>query len=149
MSAVVLKAATVTQPTDPSFLTVWPAGFAKPFISNLNYVPGQIVPNLVTVAVGAGGMASVFNRQGTTHVIFDVVGYYADVAGTLGSRFQGVAPFRFFDTCDGTGGVAPAPLGPGGVLKFKVTGKGGVPSTGVSGVVMNVTSTAPDTPEAS
>ena len=141
VSAVVLNA-TVVEPSASSFLTVWPAGLAQPLISNLNYLAGQVVPNLVTVAVGAGGKISVYNRFGTAHVIFDVVGYYSSDTGPLGSRFHGLTPFRYFDTRDGTGGVATAPLGPSGVLKFTVTGKGGVP-VGATGVVMNVTVTGP------
>ncbi len=141
VSAVVLNA-TVVEPSASSFLTVWPAGLAQPLISNLNYLAGQVVPNLVTVAVGAGGKISVYNRFGTADVIFDVVGYYSSDTGPLGSRFHGLTPFRYFDTRDGTGGVATAPLGPSGVLKFTVTGKGGVP-VGATGVVMNVTVTGP------
>ena len=142
VAAVVLNA-TVAEPTASSFLTVWPTGITQPVISNLNYVAGQVVPNLVTVAVGTGGKVSVFNRFGSTHVIFDVVGYYSTDVGTAGSRFHGVTPFRYFDTRDGTGAVAPTQIGQGGVLRFKVTGKGGVAGTGVTGVVMNVTVTEP------
>src|SRR5439155_1004796 len=63
--------------------------------------------------------------------------------GPFGSRFHGVAPFRYFDTRNGTGGVGTAPVGPGGVVHFKVTALGGVPASGVTAVVMNVTVTGP------
>ena len=145
VAAVVLNA-TVTEPTQASFLTIWPAGIARPEISNLNFRAGQNVPNLVTVAVGAGGKVSVFNLTGSTHVIFDVVGFYADGSGPAGSRFHPINPFRYFDTRDGTGGVAATPIGPDGVVKFNVLGKGGVPVSGVTGVVMNVTVTNPTLP---
>ncbi|MFW2383426.1 MAG: hypothetical protein ACN4GZ_16855, partial [Acidimicrobiales bacterium] len=97
VSAVVMNV-TVTEPTRPSHLTVWPSGIAVPEISNLNYVPGQTVPNLVTVALGASGRVSVLNRFGTTHVIFDVVGFYAGADGQPGSRFHSIDPYRYFDT---------------------------------------------------
>ena len=142
VSAVVMNV-TVTEPTAASFLTVWPAGLARPVISNLNYVAGQTVPNLVTVAVGDAGRVSVYNRFGTAHVVFDVVGFYADDSGPWGSRFHAIDPFRYFDTRDGSGGVGAGPIGPNGVLAFNVLGKGGVPAGGVSGVVMNVTATQP------
>jgi len=145
VAAVVLNA-TVTQPTQSSFLTIWPAGVDRPDISNLNFLPGQNVPNLVTVAVGAEGKVSVFNLAGSTHVIFDVVGFYADDSGPAGSRFHPTNPFRYFDTRDGTGGVAATPIGPDGVVKFNVLGKGEVPASGVTGVVMNVTVTNPTLP---
>ncbi len=73
--AVVLNV-TVTGPTAPSHLTVWPNGVAKPTASNLNYVAGQTVPNAVTVKVGTSGMIQLANNSGSTHVIVDVVGWY-------------------------------------------------------------------------
>lgn len=75
VSAVVLNV-TVTQPTASSFLTAWPAGAARPLASNLNYVPGQTVPNLVVVKVGAGGVVDLFNSTGSTHVVADVAGWF-------------------------------------------------------------------------
>lgn len=141
--AAVVMNVTVTQPTAASFLTVWPAGLKRPVISNLNYVAGQTVPNLVTVAVGDGGRVGVYNRFGSVHVIFDVVGFYADAEGPPGSRFHAIDPFRYFDTRDGTGGIGIGPIGPNGIQQFDVLGKGGVPSSGVSGVIMNVTVTQP------
>ena len=47
---------------------------------------------------GRGGKVSVYNNAGATHVIFDVVGFYADSAGPAGSRFHALTPFRLFDT---------------------------------------------------
>ena len=145
MAAVVLNA-TVTQPTAPSFLTVWPSGVPRPEISNLNYLPGETVPNLVTVSVGADGAVNAYNGYGSAHVIFDVVGYYASEDGNPGSRFQGIPPARLFDTRIDLGGVGNAPLGTDDTLTFDVLGKGGVPQTGVSAVVMNVTVTRPTAP---
>jgi hypothetical protein len=142
VQAVVLNVTAVT-PSASSFLTVWPTGFARPEVSNLNVVPGQTVPNAVTVGLGDGGRVSVFNSSGATHVLFDVVGYYADVDGPAGSRFLSTPPSRLFDTRSGLGGVPAGPVGSGATLTFDVTGRGGIPATGVTGVVMNVTVTAP------
>jgi len=140
VSAVVLNA-TITGSDNFSYLTVWPTGDARPTISNLNYGPGQTVPNLVTVAVGSGGNVSVYNNQGNVHVILDVVGYYSTATGPEGSRFHGVTPFRDFDTRFGTGGVPAQKIGADTSLSFNVTDKGGVPASGVTAVVMNVTVT--------
>src|SRR5207245_2703186 len=52
---------TVTQPTANGYLTVYPAGSGRPLASNLNFVAGQTVPNLVEVALGTGGKVSAFN----------------------------------------------------------------------------------------
>jgi hypothetical protein len=73
--AVVLNV-TVTGATSSSFLTVFPEG-ALPLASNLNFVGGQTVPNLVIVKVGADGNVRVYNKLGSVHVIFDVAGWYS------------------------------------------------------------------------
>ena len=51
-------------------------GCGRPVASNLNFTPGETIPNLVIVQVGAGGKISLYNREGSTDVIADVVGYY-------------------------------------------------------------------------
>jgi hypothetical protein len=112
-------------------------------VSNLNFGAGQTVANMVTVALGTGGRLTAYNAVGDAHVIFDVVGYYADADGPSGARFVEMVPQRAFDTRTGQGGVPPAALAPGGVLRFDVTGTAGVPSTGVTAVVLNLTGTGP------
>ena len=74
-TAVVMNV-TVDATTGSSFLTVFPAGEARPIVSNLNWVAGTTIPNLVTVKIGAAGQVSVFNLNGNAHVIADVAGYY-------------------------------------------------------------------------
>ena len=49
---------------------------ARPNASDLNFVAGQTVPNLVVVKVGAGGQISFTNAAGSTDLIGDVVGYF-------------------------------------------------------------------------
>ncbi|MGH9230639.1 MAG: hypothetical protein ACRD07_18255, partial [Acidimicrobiales bacterium] len=63
-------------PTAQSFLTVFPAGQPRPGTSNICYVAGDIVPNLVIVMLGAGGRLSFFNDAGTTDVLADVAGWF-------------------------------------------------------------------------
>jgi len=146
VSAVVLNA-TVTEPTQPSFLTVWPTGFPRPTASNLNYVPGETVPNLVTVGLGVGGKVSLYNNNGSTHAVFDVVGYYSSISGPDGSRVHMITPARIMDTrgfptVDGQfqGGNS---VGPGQTRDLDVTGRAGVPGSNVDAVVINVTVTEP------
>ncbi len=40
------------------------------------FTRGWDIPNLVVAKVGANGSVTVYNNQGSTHVIFDVVGYF-------------------------------------------------------------------------
>jgi len=75
VGSVVLNV-TVVGSTASNFLTVYPFGSALPTASNLNFVAGQIIPNMVIVKLGAGGRISVFNNAGSTPVIVDVVGWF-------------------------------------------------------------------------
>jgi outer membrane protein assembly factor BamB len=140
VSAIVLNL-TATEPTFTSFLTAWPAGQARPLASNLNFVAGETVPNLVVVKVGDGGKVNIYNNGGSTHVLADVAGWYGDDV-TTGPGFSAVPPARILDTRSGAGAPA-AKVGPGGTIALQVTGQGGVPATGVSAVVLNVTVTEP------
>lgn len=141
--AAVVMNVTATEPTAATFVTIWPSGVARPTNSNLNVVAGQSVPNLVTVAVGADSAVLAYNHAGTTHLVFDIVGFYASTTGPAGSRLRAVDPYRLFDTRNGTGGVAAAPVGPDGTLAVQVLGAGPVPATHVSALVLNVTVTEP------
>ena len=137
VTAVVMNV-TATGPTSSGFITAWPSGEPRPLVSNLNFVAGQEVPNLVTVKVGANGRVNLFNSSGDTHVIADVVGYYTPTAPQNGGRFTALTPARLLDTRNGTGGVNAA-LGATQTINLGVTGVGGVPSTGVTAVALNVT----------
>ena len=134
--AVVLNV-TATESTADSFLTVYPAGATAPTASNLNFVVGQTIPNLVVAKVGTNGQISFAVGQGTVHVVADVVGYFAAGAG---DRYNAVAPSRLLDSRTATGGWASTPLGEGQTKTLKVQGAGGVSATATA-VVLNVTAT--------
>lgn len=137
-TAVVLNV-TVTEPTAPSFLTVYPGDVPQPpTASNLNFLAGQTIPNLVTVRVAADGTIRFFNKFGQTHVLADVVGFYDLNRQTDSGRFIALAPSRQADTRDFN-----EPLGPDGLGVLELAGYGGVPSTGAGAVVLNVTITQP------
>jgi len=74
-TAVVLNI-TVTDTTTASFLTLWPDGTAQPLASDLNWVAGDTLPNLIVVKLGANGSIDFYNGFGMTDVIVDVVGWY-------------------------------------------------------------------------
>ncbi len=82
----------------------------------------------------------------TCAALFAAVGLTAGAASaavaTRGT-FTPVDPVRILDTRDGTGvaGQHPGPLGAGKVTELIVTGVGGVPTSGVGAVVLNVTVT--------
>ncbi len=66
---------TATQPTTTSYLTAWPAGTFAPNSSNLNYVSGQTIANLVVVPIGADGNVYLGNAAGNVHLIADISAY--------------------------------------------------------------------------
>jgi len=67
---------TAAQTDNGGYLTVWPAGLAKPPSSNLNWDPGRNTPNMVIVGVSPTGFISIFNEcGGNAAVIVDVFGY--------------------------------------------------------------------------
>jgi hypothetical protein len=66
---------TVTGPAADGYLTVFPCGEAPPGASNLNFVAGQTVPNLVTVPLGVGGQVCL-SSFAPADVIADVAGWY-------------------------------------------------------------------------
>lgn len=139
VGAVVLSV-TVTEPTAPSFITVWPTGTPQPTTSSVNMMPGDVVPNLVIAKLGDGGRVSMFNQFGDTHLIADVMAWIPD-----GVAYGALAPERLLDTRIGQG--APAgPVGAGTPVLLDVAGFGGVPNVGAGSVVLNVTVTAPTAP---
>jgi hypothetical protein len=141
VSAVVLNA-TVTDTTSAGFLTVWPAGVARPATSNLNWTVGKTVPNLVEVALGAGGQVSAYNGLGFTDLVLDVEGYVAapTVTPPPAGMYNPVVPSRVLDTRIGFGS-GKAQLCAGQTITVTIAGHGGVPVSGVSAVVLNVTAT--------
>jgi len=100
------------------------------------------VPNLVFARVGTNGKVNVFNGGGNTHVIFDVAGWFSDGSTTGGGSFEALSPFRILDTRYGTGGFSQS-VEPGQSISVPILGSGGIPSVGVSAVVMNVTAVDP------
>jgi uncharacterized protein YvpB len=144
VSSVTLNVA-VTNTTSTSFLTVYPTGSPLPTAANLNWIARQTVPNLVTVPVGSGGKISLYNGFGSADLVIDVQGWYGPSStATRDGLYNALSPGRFLDTRFGTGtGGRVGPLGQGQTLTMQATGRGGVPASGVSAVVMNVTATDP------
>ena len=63
-----------------SWITVWPDGASKPTASDLNFVAGQTIPNLVVVKVAANGKIDINNANGSTDIIVDVTGWFGNIS---------------------------------------------------------------------
>ena len=134
---------TAVKPSSGGYLTVYPTGRARPTTSNLNYPAGRpAVANLVHVAVG-GGAVTVYAGNADVHVVADVYGWTSDGGASVApgeGLLQPVAPYRVLDT------RSTVALGPGESRAVQVGGTGGaagVPASGVSAVIVNLTVTRP------
>jgi hypothetical protein len=150
-TAVVLNV-TGINPTSGGYVTVYPAGNAAPTASNLNFKADQVVPNLVETGVGVSGQVSIIS---STHInlAVDLEGYVTPTGQAGAGLYNPLAtPARICDTrannpsalsgtatqCNGTDNAGER-LSPGTPLAVQVEGDGGVPASGVSAVVLNVT----------
>jgi hypothetical protein len=137
VGAVVLNV-TVTGATRSGNLAVYADGRPVPGTSNLNFVVGQTVPNLVLAPVGADGKVDFFvHSTGSVHVVADVSGYVLSGAPMAAGAVGIVSPTRLLDTRQGAG----RPVSGGHLVSVPVLGRGGVPKSGVGAVVLNVTVT--------
>jgi hypothetical protein len=126
---------TVTSPQADGYITAYASGTDKPNASNLNFLAGQTVPNLVTVPVGNDGKVTLFNRSDkSSQLIADVTGYYVTGTPSTPGSFRSLAPSRILDTRNGVG----APVGANAPLSLQVAGVAGIPA-GAAAVVFNLT----------
>lgn len=125
---------TVVHPDGDGFATVFPCDRPQPLASNLNFVSGDVRPNLALAGLDPQGRACVFTMR-STHVVIDAIASVGSGAG-----LQLVAnPERVLDTRSGLG----APVGAieaGRSAMVQVAGRAGVP-VGATSVVLNVTAT--------
>ncbi len=84
------------------YLSTWPAGQARPFVSTLNSWTGKVVANAALVPAGTNGAISVFVTDGTD-VILDTNGYFAAPGSAGALSFYPVTPCRVADTRNGAG----------------------------------------------
>ena len=121
---------TVTAPQSSGFVTAYPCGQTRPTTSNLNFVAGQSVANLVVLQLPASGKVCLYTDD-ATHLVADVNGYFSK-----DSDFEPMAPRRLVDTRTA---VSPAIKVPAGsTLTVPVTGRVGIPDDAAA-VSLNVT----------
>ena len=138
--SVALNVAAVL-PSAAGHMTVWAAGQTRPHASNLNFLAGAVVPNMVIVPLGVDGQVSLWSSA-TLEVVVDVLGWFPT------GSFIGVTPARLLDTrssgitIDGAFAGGPR-LAADGTIDLTVAGRGGVPLSNVASVALNVTAVKP------
>jgi LPXTG-site transpeptidase (sortase) family protein len=96
-TAVVLNV-TAIDANGEGYVTVYPWGDTLPNTSNVNIKSvGQMVPNLVTVRLGAGGKVGLYTST-SANLLVDVFGYYSPSGATAAGRFIALTPQRLLDT---------------------------------------------------
>ncbi|MEV0805510.1 hypothetical protein [Micromonospora sp. NPDC050200] len=111
---------------------------------------GRVLPTGEVCAVTISGAPTRGRVQTATLVMPDNTGYGQRTEsltvegweGVIGTYYPLTTPFRLMDTRNGTG-VIGRPIAPGEAVELQVAGRGGLPTGGLSAVVLNVTVTGP------
>src|SRR6202165_2896060 len=85
VSAAILNV-TITDTSAASYLALYPTAAPRPTASNLNWVAGGTVANLVEVALGPDGAVDLFNAAGSADVVVDAQGWVQATTGTAAYR---------------------------------------------------------------
>lgn len=134
---------TATGATGPTYFTIYPRGGIDPGkVSSLNPSNRRDCSNYVVTAVNEAGEFVLRNKSGQTDCVIDIIGYGSASGGSL---LTPLAPERLLDTRTGNG-VPRGPLRGGRTIQLQVAGRGGVPDTGATAVVLNITTTGASQP---
>jgi hypothetical protein len=130
-----------TNATDFGYLYAWPTGTAQPTSSTLASSPGNTSDNVAMTQVGTGGQISFLSMStNPTDLTVDVEGYVTDnTHATAGATYVPLTQTRVVSSPTGLGRSTPLTSAePNGYWNFTILGKGGLPTTGVAAVVMNL-----------
>lgn len=165
-TAVVINVTAVNM-TSGGYLSIYPEGSTPAVVSSLNWtMTSGVVTNLVTVPVNtSNGEITVANggTKGSVDFVVDIEGYYASPGSTPAGLYDAVTPTRLADSrcsesplpagitssyCSAIPSINSSlvALGAGKSENITVTGVGGIPSSGVSAVVLNLTAIDPSAP---
>ncbi|WP_020577952.1 DNRLRE domain-containing protein [Actinopolymorpha alba] len=137
---------TVISPSSLGGIHVWNPDEPEPGINNVVFQSGVNQSTMIAAKVSADGKLAIGNRgTGDLHVVVDIQGWFSGpvtVPASDGGEYRPLQHARIVDTKNGTGGYTGT-IGPNKTRSFKVTGVGGVPSSGVSAVALMVTATDP------
>jgi len=135
---------TAVGPAAGGYVTVHPCLATTPLASNLNYTASVTAANLVITQVDGSNEVCLYTSQ-NTHLIVDVVGYYANDTPGL-SWAQSFSPTRLADTRT-TGTTidgryqATGQLAAGGVLTVQVANR--FPTNQAAVATLNITAVGP------
>jgi hypothetical protein len=126
----VVATAEVDHPTASGYLRITPGGHTSSTAVQ-EFVAGQPISNMVVVQLGAGGTVTLHLSKGTARVYLDVAGYYQPAATAGGTRFHPLPAARVY------GPGTPTLLASQGYRAISVLGRGGLPTSGVTAIVLS------------
>lgn len=103
VAAVILNI-TAVGGTANSYLLAYPADVARPSASNVNFVKGATVANMVVSGLSANGQMMIVNSAGDSAAVVDVLGYIP-----TGTTYHSITPSRVFDSRVAAYGQSAAP----------------------------------------
>ncbi len=116
LTSAVVANITVTQAESAGWLTAWPCDAAMPTVSNLNFVAGQTVANLISVRLSPTGTLCL-NAVANVHILVDLAGIY-EFGGS--ARISTVTPKRILDTRQPLGVPVRGPVAALGTVRVGV-----------------------------
>jgi serine protease len=134
LGGVVLNV-TATGSSQAGYVTVWPCADTKPVASSVNYTASEDIPNTVIAAPDQYGKVCL-DSSTPVNLIVDLSGWFIS-----GDGLHTFTPQRAFDMRQ-SGFVLTAD----NQAEFQMTGNFGIPTTGVSSVILNVTATGATAP---
>jgi hypothetical protein len=134
LGAVALNV-TATGSSQAGYVTVWPCADTKPVASSVNYIASEDIPNTVIAAPDQYGKVCL-DSSTPVNLIVDLSGWFIS-----GDGLHTFTPQRAFDMRQ-SGFVLTAD----NQAAFQMTGSFGIPTTGVSSVILNVTATGATAP---
>ena len=84
---------TAVTPSAAGYLTVYPCGQERPVASTVNYLAGEVVPNVVTARLGSGKLC--VYASAATDVVVDLAGVWV---ASDGARPTAIVATRVYDT---------------------------------------------------
>jgi hypothetical protein len=143
--AAIAVTVTVLGPRAAGAIIVYGHSLPRPATSNLNFAPGQSIADMVIVTPGADGKVDLFNCSAAgANLLVDISGYYRAAPAGQPGGYSPISPVRVLDTRAGLG-AAKALVSGGSSVPVAVTGRAGVPTSGVAAVVLTVSVVGPRT----
>ena len=121
-----------------AYLTTFPTGASRPFVSTLNSWTGEVKANAALVPVGANDSVSVFVTD-PANVILDINGYFGQPGGAGELSFYPLAPCRVVDTRGAAGAFGGPEMEAKSVRSFALPAGGCSVPSNAAAYSLNVT----------